>query len=1188
MTSYGVAMEDTTAPTTPSELAAINIGERQVELSWKNSTDEQSAIAYYRIFRDGIEVGKSVLPRYIDTGLVDNHPYQYQVSAVNQYNLESSHSSAINIATLIDSTPTGILSIDILSIEQIRITFDEPVERTSAEDISNYDIAQLDISQAMLSDDNRQVTLTTSHHQTGNYDITISGVADLAQQPNPLPSLSTSYTSTGIGPGFPVSLPGTIFMENYRLGGEGEAYHDTTEGNDGGAYRQDDVDISSTDENIPGLYHISHIIGGEWLSYDINLTQTGNYNFEVFTATKQAVVMRYYIEVDGVKVTETIDVPGTYGWTNFRPVLIEGIPLTAGSHRLRFVVSAGLFNVDRIEISLPPTGGSAAPGFYSAIQDGPWSDVNTWEGDRIPNTIDKVMIDGVKVTFDLKAEIHPGQNVISDAEAKTITVQNGGELFFSRTQSTRLDLDGSLMVSNGGTLDVGNSKEPIPAEHSAYIGFNVINDRFFTGNAAPGPMPNMPDFHPNDTGIWVMGVTSQAHYYGTPKNFIWQSIDGIEQDMELHLGTAPTGWRVGDQVLITPTGNNPEHNEIRTVTAINNNIVSLDRALEYDHQPQHVGYNEQTGKHFVIDDLIAPPPDTLIFSEKAEVALLTQNVTIASNWVSEQSPNHRAHTLYMMGAGGEIGYSEFRDLGPRAMLGRYPVHFHRLNDSQTFHVTGASIWSSVSDPTNKWITVHDSQTVSIDGCVGFNAQGRGFYLEDGMEVGNQLTNNLGVRVHAPEELPKFKLNNLAIEPLTGSAIFWLREGNQVTGNVAVGGGSGVAGFVHTASRLEGGTSLFQDNQVRASDIGLFFAEYPETAQGGDSFVSQALSPWQDTTFIHNQRAILEAAEGIATLNQPVLWNNHQQGTALDINDPIYINNLIDSHYDANADGTDDVLWRNETSGHNHLYFINQHKIAATASLPIVSADWQSKRGDFNGDGYSDILWRHQSTGQNWLYLLKGQQLLQSKAINTVDLSWHIAAINDFNGDNRDDIVWRHTSGTVWLYQMNGHVIQQSHKIATVASDWYISDSGDFNGDGTDDLIWRHQFRHETYIYQMLNGHKVAGYPLGSTSENWNIAGVGDLNGDGSVDILWRNSSTGQNWIYGMQNFQATTSKALNTVTDQNWQIEMFGDFDDNHIDDILWRHQQSGSNVIYEMGNFAIQRVKPLNSVNDLNWKVVK
>src|SRR6202049_3187450 len=59
--------------------------------------------------------------------------------------------------------------------------------------------------------------------------------------------ISTPFT------GVAAALPGTVQAEDYDKGGEGLAYHDTTAGNSGGAYRQDDVDIQA---GTAGAYNV--------------------------------------------------------------------------------------------------------------------------------------------------------------------------------------------------------------------------------------------------------------------------------------------------------------------------------------------------------------------------------------------------------------------------------------------------------------------------------------------------------------------------------------------------------------------------------------------------------------------------------------------------------------------------------------------------------------------------------------------------------------------------------------------------------------------------------------------------------------------------------------------------------------------------------------------------------------------
>jgi hypothetical protein len=61
-----------------------------------------------------------------------------------------------------------------------------------------------------------------------------------------------------------IQLPGFIQAENFDNGGEGIAYHDTSAGNTGGAYRTDNVDIETTGDTGGG-YDIGWTdVGGQY------------------------------------------------------------------------------------------------------------------------------------------------------------------------------------------------------------------------------------------------------------------------------------------------------------------------------------------------------------------------------------------------------------------------------------------------------------------------------------------------------------------------------------------------------------------------------------------------------------------------------------------------------------------------------------------------------------------------------------------------------------------------------------------------------------------------------------------------------------------------------------------------------------------------------------------------------------
>lgn len=496
----------------------------------------------------------------------------------------------------------------------------------------------------------------------------------------------------------------------------------------------------------------------------------------------------------------------------------------------------------------------------NAAATGLWSNPNTWAGGSVPSAADDVFIEnGHRVTFDLPED----GNTSSDV--KTITVRKGGQLKFSRAASTRLDLGGSLMVMANGTLDVGTPQDPIPHDVSATIGFNVPNDRLFKGNTEPGPDPDMPDFHPGDIGIWTMMSGAKSTFVGAAKNFTWTKLasPAAAGSDKVTLDTVPTGWRVGDKIIVTPTQEDPDQVETRTIAAINGATITLEQPLDHFHQSALFAFDPDTESTRKISSEADLTGNEMLLPIQAEVGLLTHNVTVQSNLVTENSPNHRAHTVYMMGATGTITNAEFRDLGPRGKLGRYPVHFHKLGGTG-FDVDGASIWSSIEDPGNKFIVTHGTEGVRVEDTVAFNAQGSGFYLEDATEVGNTFHRNLGVRVHGPEEIPGNPGTEFNYEGEAAS-IFWLRDGNTFTDNVAVGSVGGAVGLWSTPSLGDttGHATIYSGNESRSNFTG--------ARHSGDG--SPTTLTFSDTLIGLNQNACITDAGVTLAINDSLLYGN---------------------------------------------------------------------------------------------------------------------------------------------------------------------------------------------------------------------------------------------------------------------------------------------------------------------------
>jgi len=154
--------------------------------------------------------------------------------------------------------------------------------------------------------------------------------------------------------GTPAPIPGVVQAEHFDEGGEGVAYHDTTTGNRGGAFRSTDVDIETT-ADAGGGYDIGWTKPGEWLQYTVNVTTTGVYDLMLRVASSGS-GGALHVLVDAVNATGTIPVPNTGGWQTWTTVTVAQVPLTAGIHRLRLAFDANgstgsVGNINRLELS---------------------------------------------------------------------------------------------------------------------------------------------------------------------------------------------------------------------------------------------------------------------------------------------------------------------------------------------------------------------------------------------------------------------------------------------------------------------------------------------------------------------------------------------------------------------------------------------------------------------------------------------------------------------------------------------------------------------------------------------------------------------------------------------------------------------------------------------------------------------
>ncbi|GGG77516.1 hypothetical protein GCM10007415_06820 [Parapedobacter pyrenivorans] len=161
--------------------------------------------------------------------------------------------------------------------------------------------------------------------------------------------VDVSFTSPFNGPHIlSAAAERIIYAADFDYGGEGLAFHDADAtsaiGNDN--YRRGKGDTESFAVEIEGDgNNIGYINGGEWWQYTVYVQDAGEYWFDLGLSAAGDAKLR--VEVDGVNVTGTVDVPNNGSWADWRwfpdPRLV--INFTAGKHKVRIFTEQSGFNL---------------------------------------------------------------------------------------------------------------------------------------------------------------------------------------------------------------------------------------------------------------------------------------------------------------------------------------------------------------------------------------------------------------------------------------------------------------------------------------------------------------------------------------------------------------------------------------------------------------------------------------------------------------------------------------------------------------------------------------------------------------------------------------------------------------------------------------------------------------------------
>ena len=229
--------------------------------------------------------------------------------------------------------------------------------------------------------------------------------------------------------------------------------------------------------------------------------------------------------------------------------------------------------------------------------------------------------------------------------------------------------------------------------------------------------------------------------------------------------------------------------KIRTVSAISGSTVTVGASFIQSHFGS-------------LQYFAASWDPKVVLNERAEVVRLTRNILIKG--ASDSSlDNIGGHLMVQAGGQAFISNVEFAQMGKRGSQGRYPVHFHLVNDATGQYIKN----SSIHDSFNRCITLHGTSNVIVSNNVCYDHYGHGFFLEDGSEMGNLVDRNVVALTRSPLQSDAL----LATDNSTLSSFWITNPNNTFTNNVAGGGDMNGFWFAFPASP----TGLSKTNGINA-------------------------------------------------------------------------------------------------------------------------------------------------------------------------------------------------------------------------------------------------------------------------------------------------------------------------------------------------------------------------------------
>jgi hypothetical protein len=402
-----------------------------------------------------------------------------------------------------------------------------------------------------------------------------------------------------------------------------------------------------------------------------------------------------------------------------------------------------------------------------------WSDPQTWGG-KIPGRNDVAVV-SKRIILDV------------DARVRGVVVKRKGDLVFHPRRSVSLRSDGNVVVRGRLTI-----RPKTPAILHQLLFPRVDESRFIGGGIK---------VIPTDVGLWVTGK-GVLNIAGSPKLAWTRAKEGIAAgSTSLTLREDPVGWRVGDEVALTPTLSPSDPNfdvayDLATVTAVDRptHRIMLGTPTTFEHPAVEV------------------QPGVVL---TAEVLNLTRNVRI------EGTQAGRSHVWIRSSRRQRIRNASLRFTGPRRprapdpnfppsstepVPGRYGVHLHMMGEASRGSLVSGVV---MRDSGSHAFVAHQSHGVTFRDCISHDTFEEAYWWDPSPDM------------HTPAPPTDDVLYERCVASLVRADPPWwglrtagfflgARNGNAIRDCVAVGIQGSVDSSGYVWPEMSGGVWKFED------------------------------------------------------------------------------------------------------------------------------------------------------------------------------------------------------------------------------------------------------------------------------------------------------------------------------------------------------------------------------------------